>query len=323
MDFNESIIEAVRKYPGLWDKKSKDYAKKKTVKDLDWQRVAAECRCDVQAAKERWKSLRDYYLARKRKTLPSGSAAPAGGHQHLGPYGNMLRFLDPSTQRGPESVMTGAAGGGAGEFSSAWTLAEAAARDPFHLGQFFALLWGNTSGYLLAACLVSVAAVLLSWVYMVRGAGPARGPDQRTGGPSEDRSSPATRSPTKTSCCSPAAADDADDASDDADSASADAAAVPPPPPEEEEELGSSEEGGGGVPDLVEMAHHLPARMKQAELRHIRQKLQSDMTEEQRRRERQVERDQMTAIMELMQKNSDKFGSPSLDDMQAQLKLYM
>ncbi|XP_043229479.1 uncharacterized protein LOC122385342 [Amphibalanus amphitrite] len=101
MDFNESIIEAVRKYPGLWDKKSKDYAKKKTVKDLDWQRVAAECRCDVQAAKERWKSLRDYYLARKRKTLPSGSAAPAGGHQHLGPYGNMLRFLDPSTQRGP------------------------------------------------------------------------------------------------------------------------------------------------------------------------------------------------------------------------------
>ncbi|KAF0311408.1 hypothetical protein FJT64_017728 [Amphibalanus amphitrite] len=225
--------------------------------------------------------------------------------------------------------MAGAAGGGAGEFSSAWTLAEAAARDPFHLGQFFALLWENTSGYLLAACLVSVAAVLLSWVYVVRGAGPARGPDQRTGGPSEDRSSPATRSPTKTSRHTPSAAasDDADDAPDDAGSASdgsADAAAVPPPPPEEEEEeLGSSEEGGGGVPDLVEMAHHLPARMKQAELRHIRQKLQSDMTEEQRRRERQVERDQMTAIMELMQKNSDKFGSPSLDDMQAQLKLYM
>ncbi|XP_043200516.1 matrix-remodeling-associated protein 7-like isoform X2 [Amphibalanus amphitrite] len=230
--------------------------------------------------------------------------------------------------------MAGAAGVGAGEFSSAWTLAEAAARDPFHLGQFFALLWENTSGYLLAACLVSVAAVLLSWVYVVRGAGPARGPDQRTGGPdqrtggpSEDRSSPATRSPTKTGRHTPsAAADDADDGADDADSASegsAAAAAVPPPPPEEEEELCSSEEGGGGVPDLVEMAHHLPARMKQAELRHIRQKLQSDMTEEQRRRERQVERDQMTAIMELMQKNSDKFGSPSLDDMQAQLKLYM
>ena len=36
------------------------------------------------------------------------------------------------------------------------------------------------SGYLLAACLVSMATVLLSWVYVVRGAGPRDGPDRRT-----------------------------------------------------------------------------------------------------------------------------------------------
>ncbi|XP_037094066.1 matrix-remodeling-associated protein 7-like [Pollicipes pollicipes] len=77
------------------------------------------------------------------------------------------------------------------------------------------------------------------------------------------------------------------------------------------------------MPDLVEVAHHLPGRVKRAELRSIRSQLQRGMSDEQRRQERQVERDQMAAILDLMQKNSDKFGSPSLDDMQSQLKLYM
>ena len=85
----------------------------------------------------------------------------------------------------------------------------------------------------------------------------------------------------------------ADDASDDSSDDGADDARAgpppPPPPPAEEcdEDWGSSEDRQRAVPDLVEMAHHLPARVKQAELRHIRERLQGDMTEEQRRKERE------------------------------------
>ena len=41
-DFSEVIIEGVRKRPGPWDKRSKDYAKKKYAKEYDWQKVAEE-----------------------------------------------------------------------------------------------------------------------------------------------------------------------------------------------------------------------------------------------------------------------------------------
>ncbi|XP_043212255.1 uncharacterized protein LOC122376447 [Amphibalanus amphitrite] len=97
-DFNETLIEAVRKNASLWDKRSKHYMKKKSAKELDWRNVAEECQADVSIVKEKWRHLRDYYQARRRKKPPSGSSARDA--PRLGRYGQLLSFLDPVTQRG-------------------------------------------------------------------------------------------------------------------------------------------------------------------------------------------------------------------------------
>ena len=53
----------------------------------------------VDIVKEKWRHIRDYYIARRRKQLPSGSSAASAGRQ-LGRYGQILSFLDPVAQRG-------------------------------------------------------------------------------------------------------------------------------------------------------------------------------------------------------------------------------
>ena len=45
-DFSETLIESVRRFPSLWDKSSKEYAKRKSIKELHWAQVAEECRSD-------------------------------------------------------------------------------------------------------------------------------------------------------------------------------------------------------------------------------------------------------------------------------------
>ncbi|XP_043209459.1 uncharacterized protein LOC122374650 [Amphibalanus amphitrite] len=73
--------------------------KKKSAKEYDWRIVAEECRSEVDLVKEKWRHVRDYYIARRRKQPPSGSSASAG--RQLGRYGQILSFLDPVAQRGP------------------------------------------------------------------------------------------------------------------------------------------------------------------------------------------------------------------------------
>ncbi|XP_037074279.1 matrix-remodeling-associated protein 7-like isoform X2 [Pollicipes pollicipes] len=75
---------------------------------------------------------------------------------------------------------------------------------------------------------------------------------------------------------------------------------------------------------LVDTTEPLPpGRLKRAERDAMRRRLEQDMTDEQKRQERQSESEQMAAILDLMQKNSDKFGNPSLEDMQSQMRLYL
>ena len=63
--------------------------------------------------------------------------------------------------------------------------------------------------------------------------------------------------------------------------------------------------------------------MKRTQQKVAASKIEEEMTTEQKEHERDVQREQLEAIFKLMQKQEDKFGVDSMDDIQSQMKLYV
>ncbi|KAF5308579.1 hypothetical protein FQR65_LT18058 [Abscondita terminalis] len=74
----EKLINAIRLRPPLWDQRSREYHDRDKVHKL-WQEVAKEQNSTTDAAKKRWKSLRDVFRVELKKIpkLPSGVGTPS------------------------------------------------------------------------------------------------------------------------------------------------------------------------------------------------------------------------------------------------------
>ena len=80
----------------------------------------------------------------------------------------------------------------------------------------------------------------------------------------------------------------------------------------------------GAKRDPVEYCSHIQSEMKKAQRKATAKIVQEDMTDDDRERERQVQREQLEAIFKLMQKQQEEnYGIGSLDDVQNQAKLYL
>ncbi|XP_039969109.1 uncharacterized protein LOC120780944 [Bactrocera tryoni] len=73
----EMLISEVQSYPVLWQDSHKDF-KNKNITDNIWKKLGEICGCSGEAAKGKWKNLRDTYRRNLQKSQPakSGSEAP-------------------------------------------------------------------------------------------------------------------------------------------------------------------------------------------------------------------------------------------------------
>ncbi|CAK9291399.1 unnamed protein product, partial [Gordionus sp. m RMFG-2023] len=96
----EELINSVRFYPCLYDKRSIGY--KNTQKNNSiWKSIAAENSIETEIAKSTWKNLRDSFLRehKKLKCLKSGSGAD---HSPTWKFYNNLTFLIPTIESGKQ-----------------------------------------------------------------------------------------------------------------------------------------------------------------------------------------------------------------------------
>ncbi|XP_036344592.1 transcription factor Adf-1-like [Rhagoletis pomonella] len=92
MDFEEKLIEEIRKQPILYNLGLNDY-KNLRKKDSAWKEVASAMKCDEVQYKKRWKDLGDCYKRIKRsQQLASGSGAPSPKRKRR--YMEAVSFLD-------------------------------------------------------------------------------------------------------------------------------------------------------------------------------------------------------------------------------------
>lgn len=78
-----------------------------------------------------------------------------------------------------------------------------------------------------------------------------------------------------------------------------------------------------GKQDPVEYCNHIQREVKKARQRVALQKIESEMSSEQRHREREIQRQQLENIFKLMEDQKERFGVGSVDDVQEQMKLYI
>ncbi|KAL3876047.1 hypothetical protein ACJMK2_033932 [Sinanodonta woodiana] len=74
--------------------------------------------------------------------------------------------------------------------------------------------------------------------------------------------------------------------------------------------------------DPVEYCEHIQSEVKKAQLRVTNKKLEQNLTVEQLKDEREIQRKQLEEIFKLIKDQNDKFGISSIDDIQEQMKLY-
>ena len=74
--------------------------------------------------------------------------------------------------------------------------------------------------------------------------------------------------------------------------------------------------------DPLEYCEHIQSEVKKAKQRVAAKKVYPELSPEQMEEERRVQREQLQAIFQLMEKNGEKFGIDNMDDMQQQMKLY-
>lgn len=98
ISLDESIIEAVRDKPEIWNMMHKDY-RNRMIRPRLWEDVLKDLNMEKNAEnlikiRKKWENIRSAYL-RSKKVLPSGSGA---SNLKLYKYARMLSFIDDSTQ---------------------------------------------------------------------------------------------------------------------------------------------------------------------------------------------------------------------------------
>lgn len=76
------------------------------------------------------------------------------------------------------------------------------------------------------------------------------------------------------------------------------------------------------VDRVIKYAQHLPGELKKAHQRSLEKTIETDMSEDQRRAEREAQSQQLAAIFKLMQEQEEKFGETTMDEIKDQMKLY-
>ncbi|CAK9291400.1 unnamed protein product [Gordionus sp. m RMFG-2023] len=97
----EELINSVRFYPCLYDKRSIGY--KNTQKNNSiWKSIAAENSIEtVEIAKSTWKNLRDSFL-REHKKLKCSKIGSGADHSPTWKFYNNLTFLIPTIESGKQ-----------------------------------------------------------------------------------------------------------------------------------------------------------------------------------------------------------------------------
>lgn len=75
--------------------------------------------------------------------------------------------------------------------------------------------------------------------------------------------------------------------------------------------------------DPVEFCGHIPAQVKKTQQRLAKETIEKNLTREQIKEEQDVQRKQLEEIFKLMEKDQDRFGVGSIEDMRNQMSLYM
>ncbi|XP_042889259.1 matrix-remodeling-associated protein 7-like [Penaeus japonicus] len=73
---------------------------------------------------------------------------------------------------------------------------------------------------------------------------------------------------------------------------------------------------------LLDMAHHAPGDVKKAQRRALERNIETHMSDEQRKAEREAQSQQLAAIFKMMKEQEEKFGETTIDEIKDQMKLY-
>lgn len=95
--------------------------------------------------------------------------------------------------------------------------------------------------------------------------------------------------------------------------------------PSKSQVLGSSRKLKGDTLDCdpLDYCGHIQREMKRAKHRLAVEKIEAEMTEEQKEEERRAQRQQIEEIFKLMENHKEEFGLSSVDEIQEQMKLYI
>ena len=75
--------------------------------------------------------------------------------------------------------------------------------------------------------------------------------------------------------------------------------------------------------DPVSYASHIPSEIKKVQQKALTKEIEEKMTQEEKEKERKIQREQLEAIFKLMQQQDDKFGIEDFGQMSDQMKYYM
>lgn len=76
------------------------------------------------------------------------------------------------------------------------------------------------------------------------------------------------------------------------------------------------------VDKVMQYSQHLPGQVKRAQQRSLEKSIETEMSEEQRATEREIQSQQLAAIFKMMKEQEEKFGETTMDEIKDQMKLY-
>ena len=74
--------------------------------------------------------------------------------------------------------------------------------------------------------------------------------------------------------------------------------------------------------DPIEFCSHIPSEVRKTQQRIALDEAEKTMDDNAKAREREIQSEQLAAIFDLMERQKEKFGVDTMDDIQEQMKLY-
>lgn len=88
------------------------------------------------------------------------------------------------------------------------------------------------------------------------------------------------------------------------------------------EKTEDSDQDKRDVDKVIQYGQHLPGQVKRAQQRSLEKSIETEMSEEQRATEREIQSQQLAAIFKMMKEQEEKFGETTMDEIKDQMKLY-